>query len=119
MTNFTICTNHTVDQLTIKDEKGDPACVFCELERLRGEEKEVDSDLFVCVWEDRHLDDNISVHCSEEGALNRLEEHMDSAEYQSVQWVDEDPTPGEWIKAVRGEHDDDPSGHVFKLELEE
>lgn len=35
MTNFKICIDHTVDQLTIVDRQGHPGCVFCKIEELR------------------------------------------------------------------------------------
>lgn len=76
--------------------------------------------VYVVIWEDRHDDDNISVHKTRQCADARLEEHM----LTSVKRYGRDITwdhdcPDGWVRAVRDEHDDGPNGRIELKSLED
>ncbi len=72
-------------------------------------------EIFIVVWDDRHIDDVISVHTTLEGANARLEEHM--ADYDDDAWEEPEVTEP-WVRYVATGLDDDPSGWIERGVLE-
>jgi hypothetical protein len=76
--------------------------------------------LFVVVWDDRHDDDDISLHKTENGARERMQNHCSVADarYRTAHDWSTDDCPAAWEFHVMSD-DDGPSGYCVKVAVQD